>query len=144
MGYLHAGHLRLIERARSENDYLIVSIFVNPTQFAPQEDLDRYPRDLVADQALCEAAGVDLLFLPNATELYGEGGEQPGLSPHFTQVIPPQSFLTGLCAQTRSTHFQGVATIVVKLLSLIQPDRAYFGQKDAHYLSGGAGLKPRD
>ena len=135
MGYLHAGHLRLIERARSENDYLIVSIFVNPTQFAPQEDLDRYPRDLVADQALCEAAGVDLLFLPNATELYGEGGEQPGLSPHFTQVIPPQSFLTGLCAQTRSTHFQGVATIVVKLLSLIQPDRAYFGQKDAQQLA---------
>lgn len=135
MGCLHAGHLSLIERARAENDHLIVSIFVNPTQFAPQEDLDRYPRDLAADQALCEAAGVDVLFLPHAGELYGEGGDQPGLSPRFTQVIPPQSLLSGLCAQTRSTHFQGVATIVVKLLSLIQPDRAYFGQKDAQQLA---------
>ncbi|MFZ9736511.1 MAG: bifunctional pantoate--beta-alanine ligase/(d)CMP kinase [Prochlorotrichaceae cyanobacterium] len=135
MGCLHAGHLSLIERARAENDYLIVSLFVNPTQFSPQEDLDRYPRDLVADQALCEKAGVDVLFLPSADELYGQGGQQPGLSPQFTQVIPPESLLTGLCAQVRPTHFQGVATIVVKLLNLIQPDRAYFGQKDAQQLA---------
>ena len=134
MGALHEGHLSLIHRARAENDRLIVSIFVNPLQFAPQEDFHAYPQPYDQDRALCEAAGVDLLFLPRAEELYPAVGNQPGLSPALTQVIPPPHLLKGLCARSRPTHFQGVATVVVKLLSLVQADRAYFGQKDAQQL----------
>lgn len=135
MGALHEGHLSLIHRARAENDRLIVSIFVNPLQFAPQEDLYRYPQPYDRDRALCEAAGVDLLFLPKAEELYPAVGNQPGLSPALTQVTPPLHLLNGLCARSRPTHFQGVATVVIKLLSLAQADRAYFGQKDAQQLA---------
>ncbi|MCY7283469.1 MAG: pantoate--beta-alanine ligase, partial [Cyanobacteria bacterium CAN_BIN43] len=125
MGALHTGHMSLIHRARNENDRLIVSIFVNPLQFAPNEDFQHYPRDLEADSALCEAAGVDAIFAPDSAELYPRGKEA------ITQVIPPGAMMTGLCGRSRPTHFQGVATVVTKLLNIIQPDRAYFGLKDA-------------
>jgi len=135
MGALHSGHLSLIQRARRENKLVIVSIFVNPLQFGPNEDLQRYPRSLDADKTLCDSAGVDVIFAPTPTEL--------GISPHAvatqalgqTQVVPPIGMTRGLCGQTRSGHFAGVATIVTKLLNLVQPDRAYFGQKDAQQLA---------
>jgi pantoate ligase / CMP/dCMP kinase len=125
MGALHAGHLSLIQRARNENDRLIVSIFVNPLQFAPNEDFQQYPRPLKIDQSLCEAAGVDAVFAPSAAELYPAGQDA------ITQVIPPAAMMAGLCGRSRPTHFQGVATVVTKLLAIVQPDRAYFGLKDA-------------
>ncbi len=125
MGALHAGHLSLIHRARNENDRLIVTIFVNPLQFAPNEDFQQYPRNLEADQALCETAGVDVIFAPDSAELYPRGKEE------IAQVIPPAAMMAGLCGRSRPTHFQGVATVVTKLLNIIQPDRAYFGLKDA-------------
>jgi pantoate ligase/cytidylate kinase len=128
MGALHAGHLSLIQRARRENKLLVVSIFVNPLQFAPTEDLGRYPRTLVPDQRLCEEAGVDVLFVPSVAEMGTEGDA-------LTQVIPPSALISGLCGRSRAGHFQGVATIVTKLLNLVQPDRAYFGQKDAQQLA---------
>jgi pantoate ligase / CMP/dCMP kinase len=125
MGALHAGHLSLIHRARNENDRVIVTIFVNPLQFAPNEDFRQYPRNLEADQALCEAAGVDAIFAPDAAEIYPMGKEV------ITQVIPPAAMMAVMCGRSRPTHFQGVATVVTKLLNIIQPDRAYFGLKDA-------------
>jgi pantoate ligase / CMP/dCMP kinase len=127
MGALHVGHQSLIDRARHENTLVVVSIFVNPLQFGQNEDLDRYPRQLEIDQALCETAGVDVLFLPTP--------ESMGLNDTLTQVIPPAMMMSGLCGRTRSGHFQGVATIVTKLLNIIQPDRAYFGEKDAQQLA---------
>lgn len=131
MGALHSGHLSLIDRARRENDRLIVSIFVNPLQFAPNEDFQQYPRTLEADRALCEQAGVDAIFAPDAAELYGaQFGDRS-----LTEVIPPAMMIRGLCGRTRPNHFQGVATVVTKLLSIVQPDRAYFGQKDAQQLA---------
>ncbi len=126
MGALHAGHLSLIERACQENRYVIVSIFVNPLQFGPTEDLDRYPRPLEQDQQLCQKAGVDAIFAPAPSEILGAGA--------LTAVVPPAKLTDRLCGQSRPGHFQGVATIVLKLLNLIQPDRAYFGQKDAQQL----------
>ncbi len=127
MGALHAGHRRLIEQARQQNDRVVVSIFVNPLQFAPTEDLDRYPRPLELDQQLCVAAGVDALFLPTPDAL-GTGGE-------IYQVVPPASLTNQLCGKSRPGHFTGVATIVTKLLNIVQPTRAYFGQKDAQQLA---------
>lgn len=127
MGALHVGHQSLIDRARHENTLTIVSIFVNPLQFGPNEDLDRYPRQLEIDQAICEAAGVDVLFVPTP--------ESMGINEIQTQVIPPIDMMSGLCGRTRAGHFQGVATIVTKLLNIIQPDRAYFGEKDAQQLA---------
>jgi pantoate ligase / CMP/dCMP kinase len=127
MGALHVGHQSLIDRARHENALVIVSIFVNPLQFGPNEDLDRYPRQLEIDRNLCEAAGVDVLFLPTP--------ETMGIRDILTQVMPPPLMMSGLCGKTRSGHFQGVATIVTKLLNIIQPDRAYFGEKDAQQLA---------
>ncbi len=132
MGALHYGHLSLIQRARQDNDLVVVSIFVNPLQFSPSEDLQTYPRTLDADQQLCEEAGVDVLFVPSATEL---GIQMPGQQPALTAVLPPAHLVTGLCGRSRPGHFQGVATIVTKLLNLVQPDRAYFGQKDAQQLA---------
>jgi pantoate ligase / CMP/dCMP kinase len=125
MGALHEGHLSLIHRARNENDRVVVTIFVNPLQFAPGEDFQQYPRNLEADRALCEAAGVDAIFAPDAAELYPRGQES------VTQVIPPMAMMAGLCGRSRPTHFQGVATVVTKLLNIVKPDRAYFGLKDA-------------
>jgi pantoate ligase / CMP/dCMP kinase len=127
MGALHVGHQSLIDRARHENTLTIVSIFVNPLQFGPNEDLDRYPRQLEIDQSICEAAGVDVLFVPTP--------ESMGINEIQTQVIPPIAMMSGLCGRTRAGHFQGVATIVTKLLNIIQPDRAYFGEKDAQQLA---------
>lgn len=133
MGALHAGHLSLIERARAENSMVVVSIFVNPLQFGPNEDLAKYPRTLERDQWLCEQAGVDVIFAPNPQSL----GITPsvGSSDSFTQVVPPPSMSTVLCGHSRVGHFQGVATIVTKLFNIVQPDHAYFGQKDAQQVA---------
>ncbi|MCT7985121.1 bifunctional pantoate--beta-alanine ligase/(d)CMP kinase [Laspinema sp. A4] len=131
MGALHGGHLSLIERARAGNDSVVVSIFVNPLQFGPNEDLLRYPRTLERDRLLCEQAGVDIIFAPMPEEM-GIGEEtETGL----TQVVPPESMMSGLCGRSRPGHFQGVATIVTKLFNVVQPDRAYFGRKDAQQLA---------
>jgi pantoate ligase / CMP/dCMP kinase len=127
MGALHLGHQSLIDRARAENTLVIVSIFVNPLQFGANEDLDQYPRQLELDRDLCAQAGVDALFVPTA--------ETMGLTDTITQVIPPSMMMSGLCGRTRIGHFQGVATIVTKLLNIVQPDRAYFGEKDAQQLA---------
>ncbi|MEL6260553.1 MAG: bifunctional pantoate--beta-alanine ligase/(d)CMP kinase [Cyanobacteria bacterium J06626_6] len=132
MGALHAGHLSLIERSRQWDDIVVVSIFVNPLQFGPSEDLDRYPRPKQADQALCKSAGVDAIFMPSPTALYGVS--TPELS-RVTQVVPPASMTQALCGLSRPMHFQGVATVVTKLLNIVQPTRAYFGQKDAQQVA---------
>lgn len=126
MGALHAGHRQLMETARDECDVLVVSIFVNPLQFDRPDDLARYPRTFETDRALCESAGVDIIFAPTVEELYPE--EQK------TFVDVPD--LTGnLCGAFRPGHFRGVATVVLKLFGIVQPDRAYFGQKDAQQLA---------
>lgn len=135
MGSLHAGHLSLIERARRENDLVVVSIFVNPLQFGPTEDFQRYPRQLEQDRQLCEQRGVDAIFAPTAVELYGKPLRSSQESAAFTQIIPPESMTSVLCGCSRKGHFQGVATIVTKLLNLVQPEHAYFGQKDAQQLA---------
>ncbi|MFB2895940.1 bifunctional pantoate--beta-alanine ligase/(d)CMP kinase [Aerosakkonemataceae cyanobacterium BLCC-F50] len=184
MGALHAGHLSLIEKARKENDVVVVSIFVNPLQFGPTEDFHKYPRQLESDRQLCEQVGVDVIFAPKAAELgvvsqeegdrgqvlgvrdsLGDRGQgvgvreedsspntqpptpNPSLSPTpnpqpptpcslpVTQVIPPLPMISLLCGRSRQGHFQGVATIVAKLLNIVQPETAYFGQKDAQQLA---------
>lgn len=127
MGALHVGHQSLIDRARNENTVVVVSIFVNPLQFGENEDLDRYPCQLDRDRAICETAGVDALFVPTVASM--------GIKLLRSQVMPPPSMTSGLCGRTRSGHFQGVATIVTKLLNIVQPDRAYFGEKDAQQLA---------
>ncbi|RFP62142.1 MAG: bifunctional pantoate--beta-alanine ligase/(d)CMP kinase [Limnothrix sp. CACIAM 69d] len=130
MGALHEGHRSLMTRARSQCGRVVVSIFVNPLQFGPQEDLERYPRNLATDLALCEAAGVDLVFVPTPAEL-GVAVDRAAL----TQVIPPDHLANVLCGRSRPGHFQGVTTIVTKLLNLVQPDLAFFGQKDAQQVA---------
>jgi pantoate ligase / CMP/dCMP kinase len=127
MGALHVGHRSLIQRARQENAVVIVSIFVNPLQFGPAEDFTQYPRTLDPDLALCQDCGVDAVFVPVAADLVS--------SCPITQVLPPTVLTEGLCGRSRPHHFQGVATIVLKLLNLVQPDRAYFGRKDAQQLA---------
>ncbi|MDW8145556.1 MAG: pantoate--beta-alanine ligase [Roseiflexaceae bacterium] len=122
MGYLHEGHLSLVRRARAENDHVITTIFVNPTQFGPTEDLASYPRDLPRDLALLEAEKVDLVFAPDVAEMY-----PPGFST-FVDVGPIAAPLEGAA---RPGHFRGVATVVCKLFNISMPHRAYFGQKDA-------------
>jgi pantoate--beta-alanine ligase len=122
MGYLHAGHLSLVERARRENDRVAASIFVNPTQFGPGEDYESYPRDLKRDESLLEEAGVHLLWTPTREELYPPG---------FQTYVEVEDVTRRLEGAARPGHFRGVATIVAKLFNVIQPDRAYFGQKDA-------------
>jgi pantoate ligase / CMP/dCMP kinase len=128
MGALHAGHRSLIDRAKQENTWVVVSIFVNPLQFGPNEDFSQYPRPVEADRALCEQAGVDVLFTPRPEDL-GVLVESP------TRVVPPAAMQSLLCGASRPGHFDGVATIVTKLLNLVQPTRAYFGQKDAQQLA---------
>ncbi|MEB3330035.1 MAG: pantoate--beta-alanine ligase [Candidatus Sericytochromatia bacterium] len=125
MGYLHAGHRALIEAAAQACDEVVVTIFVNPTQFGPQEDFNRYPRDLEADLAVCEAAGARWVFVPDTATMYPTGPDAPA-----TRVVPPASLSEGLCGAFREGHFVGVATVVAKLFALWQPDRAYFGLKD--------------
>jgi len=131
MGALHIGHLSLIDRARTENACVVVSIFVNPLQFGAGEDFDKYPRTLDYDLQLCENAGVDAVFAPDPLEM-GLGEIVNG---KVTQVIPPSEMTDILCGRSRVGHFQGVATIVTKLLNAVQPDRAYFGNKDGQQLA---------
>ena len=133
MGGLHQGHLSLIARARQENSTVIVSIFVNPLQFGPNEDYQRYPRTFEQDWQLCLQAGVDAIFAPNPEEL---GIPQKNIQEsQVTQVIPLSAMISGLCGRFRLGHFQGVTTIVTKLFNLVQPDRAYFGEKDGQQLA---------
>jgi pantoate--beta-alanine ligase len=127
MGYLHEGHLSLIKQARLENDTVVVSIFVNPTQFGPQEDFARYPRNIERDLQLLEDASVDCVFLPETAEIYPEG--------FSTYVVPEGALATQGEGASRPHHFRGVATVVLKLLLLVQPHRAYFGQKDAQQVA---------
>jgi len=122
MGYLHEGHLSLVRRARAENDHVAVSIFVNPTQFGPHEDYNRYPRDLERDLRLLEPLGVDLVFAPSVEEMYPPG---------FQTWVIVEGVSRPLEGAARPGHFRGVATVVTKLFNIVQPDRAYFGQKDA-------------
>lgn len=123
MGYLHAGHLSLARAARRDNDTVIASIFVNPTQFGPGEDLSRYPRDLPRDLALLESAGIDIVFTPSAEQVYPAG--------YATYVSPVGPLAERLEAASRPGHFRGVCTVVLKLFNITRPTRAYFGQKDA-------------
>jgi pantoate--beta-alanine ligase len=125
MGYFHDGHLSLIRRARADNDVLVVSLFVNPAQFGPGEDLEAYPRDEERDAALAEAEGVDLLFAPAVEEVYPDGFDTTVTVSGLTET------LEGDEAQRGAEHFAGVTTIVTKLFNMVGPDRAYFGQKDA-------------
>jgi len=122
MGALHAGHASLIGAARRECGYVVVSIFVNPTQFGPREDFARYPRPLEQDLALCANEGVDLVFTPEAEEMYPPG---------YCTFVDVKGLGDVLCGLSRPGHFRGVATVVLKLLNIVQPDSAYFGQKDA-------------
>lgn len=122
MGALHEGHLSLIRRARKENDITVVSIFVNPIQFGPTEDFSRYPRPLKQDTALCSKQKVDLLFYPSANQMYKMG---------FKTYVEVKELSNVLCGVERKEHFRGVATVVCKLFNIVQPDSAYFGQKDA-------------
>jgi pantoate--beta-alanine ligase len=125
MGYLHEGHLSLIRRAGELGDLVVVSIFVNPTQFGPTEDLSRYPRDLDGDLAKCRAAGVGLVFTPSVDDMYPPG--------HQT-VVEVQRLSQGLCGDRRPGHFRGVATVVAKLFNMVGPCRAVFGEKDYQQL----------
>lgn len=126
MGYLHEGHGSLISTARKENDKVVVSIFVNPMQFGPTEDLESYPRDLEKDSAFCESLGADLIFHPEPSEMYHEG---------FSSFVDMSVLTEELCGLSRPVHFRGVCTVVSKLFHIVQPDRAYFGQKDAQQLA---------
>ena len=126
MGCLHEGHGSLISRARAENDKVVVSIFVNPMQFGPGEDLESYPRDLDKDSAYCESLGADLIFHPEPEEMYTDG---------FCSYVDMSVLTEELCGLSRPVHFRGVCTVVNKLFNIVQPDRAYFGQKDAQQLA---------
>lgn len=126
MGYLHEGHKSLIVKAVSENDRVVVSDFVNPTQFGVNEDLSSYPRDLNRDAALCEEVGADVIFHPEPEEMY---------FPDNCTFVDMDRLTKGLCGKTRPTHFRGVCTVVSKLFNIVTPDRAYFGQKDAQQLA---------
>lgn len=127
MGYFHEGHLSLMRQAKIENDFVVVSIFVNPTQFGPNEDFESYPRDLNRDLELCKAQGVDVVFAPTVEEMYPEG--------YGTYIDCEGSITKGLCGEKRPGHFKGVTTIVGKLFNLVLPDKAYFGQKDAQQVA---------
>ena len=126
MGYLHEGHKSLMDAARKGNDKVVVSIFVNPMQFGPTEDLATYPRDLDHDAALCESAGVDLIFHPEAEEMYEKD---------FCSFVDMTGLTEGLCGKTSPIHFRGVCTVVNKLFNIVTPDHAYFGQKDGQQLA---------
>ena len=126
MGYLHEGHGSLISKAVEQNDKAVVSIFVNPMQFGPTEDLESYPRDLEKDSKFCESLGADLIFHPEPEEMYHEG---------FSSFVDMTVLTEELCGLSRPVHFRGVCTVVSKLFNIVQPDRAYFGQKDAQQLA---------
>lgn len=126
MGYLHEGHQSLIKKSVEQNDRTVVSVFVNPIQFGPNEDLESYPRDLEADAKLCESTGADIIFNPEPEEMYADG---------FVSFINMTGLPNALCGLTRPIHFKGVCTVVGKLFNIVTPDRAYFGQKDAQQLA---------
>lgn len=126
MGYLHEGHGSLITKARENNDKVVVSIFVNPMQFGPSEDLDSYPRDLEKDSKFCESLGADLIFHPEPEEMYHED---------FSSYVDMSVLTEELCGLSRPVHFRGVCTVVNKLFNIVQPDNAYFGEKDAQQLA---------
>ncbi|MFN6992335.1 MAG: pantoate--beta-alanine ligase, partial [Fervidobacterium sp.] len=122
MGYLHEGHLSLVKGARKGNDIVVVSIFVNPTQFGPNEDFERYPRDLERDLRLLEPLGVDYVFVPSVEEMYPQ---------KYSTYVEEIELSRYLCGAKRPGHFRGVCTVVAKLFNIVKPTRAYFGQKDA-------------
>ena len=122
MGFFHEGHLSLMRKACKECDFVVVSLFVNPTQFAPNEDLEKYPRDFKRDQDLAADVGVDAIFYPSVEQMYPEG---------FSTYVLEEQLSQYLCGVARPSHFRGVTTVVLKLFNIIDPDRAYFGQKDA-------------
>lgn len=126
MGYLHEGHESLIKRAVSENDKVVVSVFVNPTQFGPNEDLKTYPRDITRDGELCESAGASLIFNPEPSTMYYKDA---------STTINVKGLTEGLCGAKRPVHFGGVCLVVSKLFNIVTPDRAYFGEKDAQQLA---------
>jgi pantoate--beta-alanine ligase len=125
MGFLHEGHLSLMRLAREQADILVASIFVNPTQFGPNEDFESYPRDIERDEQLCRETGVDIIFYPSADEMY---------LPDATVVVDEDHLSRVLCGASRPSHFQGVLTVVCKLFNIVQPHAAVFGQKDAQQL----------
>jgi len=127
MGFLHDGHLSLVRAAKGDNELVVASIFVNPTQFGENEDLDAYPSDLEGDQAKLESEGVDILFYPTVEEMYPEG---------YSTYVNVEGDMTGiLCGTSRPGHFKGVATVVTKLFNMVAPDKAYFGPKDAQQVA---------
>lgn len=125
MGYLHRGHLSLMEKARRENDKLVVSIFVNPIQFGPNEDYDKYPRDMAGDIEMCKSANVDLIFAPSVSDMYKTPNQV---------YVDVEKLGDVLCGAKREGHFRGVCTVVAKLFNIISPDKAYFGEKDYQQL----------
>jgi pantoate--beta-alanine ligase len=126
MGFIHDGHKSLMERARIENEKVVVSIFVNPLQFGPAEDYEKYPRDLEHDKKVCKEAGIDLIFVPTVSEMY------PSRNFAYVDI---EELGNGLCGAKRPGHFRGVCTVVSKLFNIVLPDRAYFGEKDAQQLA---------
>ncbi|MCZ0754474.1 pantoate--beta-alanine ligase [Anoxybacillus sp. J5B_2022] len=131
MGYLHEGHVALLQAARKENDVVVLSVFVNPLQFGPNEDFDRYPRDIVRDEQIAKEAGVDVLFYPSVAEMYPR--------PLSVQVVVKER-VDVLCGKSRPGHFDGVATVLTKLFHIVMPTRAYFGMKDAQQVAVVDGL----
>ena len=132
MGALHDGHLSLIKAAKEKCDRVVVSVFVNPIQFGPNEDYNKYPRTLEADYNLCKPNGVDVVFSPSPSEMYGEGFILS--NDNLTYVCPPFNYTDKLCGKSRVGHFDGVCTVVNKLFNIVQPDFAFFGEKDAQQL----------
>lgn len=126
MGYLHEGHISLARTAKKLNDVVVMSIFVNPTQFGPNEDFDSYPRDLKRDEDLARAEGVDVIFYPSVKDMYPEG---------YNTYVNVERLTGGLCGEKRPGHFRGVTTVVAKLFNIVKPDIAYFGQKDAQQVA---------
>lgn len=131
MGYLHEGHLTLIKEARKNNDIVVISVFVNPLQFGPNEDFAAYPRDIDHDASLASKAGVDYLFYPDTIEMYPS---------KMSSIVKVEERIDVLCGRQRNGHFDGVATVLVKLFNIIQPNRAYFGMKDAQQVAVVDGL----
>lgn len=126
MGYLHEGHLSLVDEAKNNDDFIVMSIFVNPLQFGPNEDFDRYPRDFERDERLAKSANVDAIFYPDVKEMYPR---------ELSSTISVHKGVEVLCGKSRPGHFDGVATVVLKLFNIVQPTRAYFGMKDAQQVA---------